>query len=782
MQKIIALTAICMVLCGFETAPTPIIPVDASPVTKEDSKKEDQLITIRLEDNGTNFTAGIISLEKAAETIGLDKMKIKGVVTKEPNPGDNLTKYTITWGIAALDDNTTQIDKPFVSMLMADGTLEKDTSFNAKGDIDGLLEAFRRLQAKKVEEKDKNKATSTESTLANITSSAAAPANTSSPSKNPDIAPMTPNIAVTKDPFIFVTSEGCEIKVDPAQGVAIMQQRVLTDGKETTPCGDSLTKYPLTNVYSGCPVYEDTGKLTASEQATLGYTDPKTSGRVEVRGCTPDPDKSMFMIEKTEGCPDAIGQGSVTSQSKLVYNYKGVDKIMRDCKPTADSYPITKIIDSCMIRDDLEAGKSYQQKKDAYTKAGQVIVVPGALCQDDITISYNHIKVIDSCTIRNDFTAGKSYQQKHAAYVKDGKTVIIASSPCQDDTTAPYDQVSTRDTCTPAINGSTVIFSSRKYINVAGNRNYVSECTPETSAVQIQAETCASPKYTNDFASGQSYLNKNYFYMDGTNRVDVASCIKSEQTFTHFKDIAGCTATNDDTSETTQVYAKVFITADNKPTGTDRTYLTNCQPEGSPVAYSNNGYKWQVTGAQTSSINVSQVPITAYVSGSPYPVSPLLTSYGWTKQVLWSGSYYWDCASNNIYCIMVNSQTTPKITANGEYCLRSQLNTPWVTTENYIIDNNNSDTSPTWDFTPDTKTWMKTESTFSDAQLNPPSPPTARTWHIAPGSYNCTIPSCTVSKLDKYNSYTRGDGSTYVDTGTSIETKRVCGNGSKLLN
>ncbi len=752
---------------------------------KEDSKDSEELITLRLIDNGANFTAAIVSLTNAAHIAGLDKIKIKGVVTKEPNANNNLTKYTISWVAAQLNDASTQIDKPFTSSLITEGDIAKDTNFNALGNIDSLTAALQRLQTKQNEDKE-NKHQDNKASAATSSPPASAPA--SSPVKNPDIAPITPNIAVTKDPFIFVTSEGCEIKVDPAQGVAIVQERVLTDGKQTSSCGDSLTKYPLTNVYNACPVLENIGKLVAYEQYTIGYNDPKTGGRVEVQGCVPDLDKSMAMVEKTETCADSINAGSVNSMSKLIYNYKGIEKVMRDCAPTKESYPIIKTIDSCSLRDDFSVGKSYQQKKEAYSKAGQLIIVPGSICQDDPMLFYAHEKIIDSCSIRHDFPAGKSYQQKRISYVKDGKTVIISTSPCQDDISTNFAHLSTRDTCAPTINNSTVIFSSRKYIVIAGNKNYISECIPETAAVSVIEEPCSSFKYTHDFAIGQSYLNKNYYYMNGTTRVDLATCIKSEQIFTHYKDISGCTNTYDDFAQTSQIYAKIFITSDNKATSSDKTYLTSCQIEGTPVAYSNNGYKWRVSKTGNATINVNQTPITAYVGwrGAPDSTShPALTSYGWTPQIIWSGMYYWNCDPGNIYCVMQAADKSYPITANGEFCLRGKrpLPTPWLTTQGITIDSNNSDTEPAWDLDIATKNWMQndTANRLNDPVINPPNPK-YQTWNKPPGSYNCTIPSCNTSILDKYNSYTRLDGSNYIDYSTSFETRMVCGNGNKLIN
>jgi hypothetical protein len=733
MKKLCAVFSI--LLCIFvhayaeELTTEDLIPEDMT------TEEETQLITVKIKDTTNNLVSSIDSLKDKAKDIGFDKMRLKGQQKTELQENGIDTKVTITWDKAYLDDVEVNLSRPFSSILIVEGDIEQEMSFNAKGYMSDLIEAFLQLKNKTEESKEEEG----KETVETYASSSPSASHTASPSEHANITPSGVSFNEVEEPFIFTTTEGCEILVDKAQAVAIVQERILTDGEETSPCGESLTRYPLTKIYSSCSILEDLENLKAYKQYTLGYDDPISGGRVEVEECQPDADMAVSIQETEDGCSVSITNTEAQIQTKFFYEIDGVETIVKDCKPSGESYTL--------------------------------------------------INIVDDCSIRHDFVDGYSYQQKKQVYEREGLTVIVPNASCSDDTSEKYQHQTTRDTCNPTVNDDTVIFNNRKYITVNGDKTYISECSPdENSVVSIMEEQCDSPAYTHDFSTGQSYSNKNYYYMDGDIRVDVSSCITSEETFTHYYNSDVCSIVNDDTNKTSQIYAKAYITASNTPDSEDKIYISTCVAQDDPIAYTSIGGKWRIISQSTATLQTSGGYLTAYI---PYRYnkgseSPSVEKYGWTNEVYWSGTEYWSCDSLNKFCSFrpIVSKPETAIRSNGEYCLRQDFTDSWVTTSGIIIDESNSDMKPEFDFTSSTKSnfQLATSSYYSNSALMAPSTYVndSNNSEDETIAYECTAPVCTMTGLEKNPIYTRLDGSQYVDIGTVQSTKNVCGEGTKL--
>lgn len=691
---------------------------------------QEQFITVQVSDTGKQVKARITSLGDKGKEAGFDQVRLLGSVKKDEVGYGK--RVTVTWSAAELDGDASAIAEPFTSVLIMEGDLNQGMEFKAKGNREALLDAMQNLSERSGEVRPVNndKTDQTDSSPHTTLSG-------NTPREQASIEAALPTFTPKEEPFIFITSDGCEILVDEAQGVAIVQQRTLTDGEETSGCSESLTRYPLTRVYNDCPLNEDVESLTVYEQYTVGYVDPRTGGRVEVKGCTRDEDRTISMISVKDGCPPLITNDEAIIQSKLIYYKDGIEHTVASCSPTVESYALFKTNADCSIRHDFEDGLSYQQVKQAYNTDEQTVIVPASICRDDDEQSYPHI--------------------------------------------------TTKDTCTPTIADDEVIFNFRKFIEVNGEIMYITECTPDlTKNTPVLSENCTASPYEHDFNTGQSYRKKNYYYMDGDKRVNVLTCVVSEETLTHYQDSGACQVTNDDTTKLSQFYAKTYITESNQPDD-DKIYISDCQQLGDPMPYTPAGGIWQAKFNTIKQIKTQGGALSINSTGEYFwsangQTSELAKKYGWTKK-----PYGWECLDSKSLCYYFASYPRTATTTNGKYCITNKLQvTDWVTTDNVSLDKANSDQSPEWDWDFTTRTTLNSlckdtnfgQYSWAWASAND----RCTNGDIAEGASRlfCTQPTCTVTTVQKHPVFTRGDGTEFINTAQVAATKYVCGNGSLL--
>ena len=140
MKKLCAVFSIllCIFVSAYaeELTPEDLIPEDMT------TEEETQLITVKIKDTTTNLVSSIDSLKDKAKDIGLDKMMLKGKQQNALQENGTDSKVTITWDKAYLDDVEVNLSRPFSSMLIVEGDIEQEMSFNAKGYMSDLIEAF----------------------------------------------------------------------------------------------------------------------------------------------------------------------------------------------------------------------------------------------------------------------------------------------------------------------------------------------------------------------------------------------------------------------------------------------------------------------------------------------------------------------------------------------------------------------------------------------------------------------------------------------------------------
>lgn len=391
-------------------------------------------------------------------------------------------------------------EENFTGQFAMKGTEFKTVeTFTVDGDQQELVAALQALQAKALTVEPEPEE---EKEIVDIEDDS--PAKTGSETSGNDIAAgysspeaITPSAEIVTS--VLTTQDGCSIRIDEAQGVAIVQSKVQTfeDGVMTSEgeCSDELIRYPLEKSYSLCDDEVDLTAKTATAQYQTYFVDDSQT-RTDVGTCTPDTETVFDIVESFDGCTISLNYIDMTAnpQSSLVYsNSSNVEIEVRSCSnsETKTAVPLTQTTASCSVRHDFSANKSMSQSIWTYQQDG--VNYQAGTCTDDGT-EYSHTK---------------AYKDDVGNYL-----------------------------CSSTVNFSTnqVTLQSRTYITVNGLKEFITECTPDTTSLGVQVTTqgCTNPDdWTHDITAEQSFGNERYYYVDNGETVYVTECQKSTTTYQH---------------------------------------------------------------------------------------------------------------------------------------------------------------------------------------------------------------------------------------------------------
>lgn len=420
------------------------------------------------------------------------------------NYEDSLIAQLVLTGVEK-DGKSEPLDSnDFVAQFDMDSPeLDPASPVTIEGNQEALIAALERLNA--VEEDDKEEK-ETETAEADTGASNNVGSNAS---KNADAAGYSTPAALdveedTSSPTVRVTTEGCNIRVDLAQLVAVQQSRVETteDGNVSAgACEDGADRYPLDRSYSVCGDTVDMETRQAVAQYLLYYTDGG-GNRQEVTDCLKDADKVFDITEKTSACSVYLDYNEMMAvpQASLVYvNASNNEVQVRSCEPSEEiaSVPLISVTDGCSIRHDFAAGRSYQTGR--------------------------HIYELNGTTWQADACSDNGTEYPH-------ETV--------------YKNAAGQEVCAPIINqaAGTVTRQSRKQIVVNGVEQFITECKPDSANIAIQStiDGCDNPSLWNhDLAAGASYGRERFYYqLDGVPQY-VTECQDSEIAYPHQVETTG---------------------------------------------------------------------------------------------------------------------------------------------------------------------------------------------------------------------------------------------------
>ena len=335
-------------------------------------------------------------------------------------------------------------------------------------------------------------------------------AGTDGTSNDDEAAYSTPSTVEEddEDPVVSVvtTTDGCDVRVDIAQGVAIQQSKTITyeDSAITneTECSDTLDRYALQKSYSVCQDNVDLEGLTATAQYVYYYVDSGAS-RHDVTDCADDEELVFPITEDVSGCTVDLdfNNRTATEQSRLIYyNRNSVETQVQGCEPS----------DNLQTVDMVESS--------------------------------------EGCSISHDFIAEESNQLTSWTYQLNGLT--YQALPCSDSEIyyaheAAYTNSAGNYLCEPIVNidSGQVTLQSKTRILVDGVYDYITECEPDTSALAILSTTdgCTDmADWTHDVSAGQSYGQHRFYYVTATNeREYVSNCQDSDALYYHQSNLTG---------------------------------------------------------------------------------------------------------------------------------------------------------------------------------------------------------------------------------------------------
>ena len=460
----------------------------------------------------------------------------------------------------------------------------------------------------------------------------------------------------------------------------------------------------------------------------------------------------------TQLCPIKV---DIAQEVAIVMEETLVDGVSEGgCQETLTRYPLNKSYNSCPVTPDIDEMLVYPAYTLSYTdpESGQIQVQD---CTDDPEEAIALTETTEGCGIFHDFGTGISTQQTKLTYPHKG--VVQTLQTCQN-SDVTYEHVVTRNGCEPIVNSTdeTVTFTERTLIDVDGSTQEILGCQPNASTtIAISSEECTGGnRYTHNFDSNQSFLNKTYFYNDpDAGRVNVLVCEPSAETFAHQIDESLCTPTNDDTNRTTRLRGKPVIDDGGQ------VVIGQCQDIDPIVPYSEVASVWKINASTLTSLALTgddgrywTIPM-SYNPNSNAPINKYFKVY--------SGSTW--MTKDNKWRIH-NGMTT---NAYG-YCVRGAVTGDWSTQSGVTIDKANSTTTPTFSrtATPSQGSFVNNGSHKITSGYSNASTTTV--------TFNCSAPQCQLTTLRLHPKFLRGDNSEFIDTSISTDVKYVCGDGSNL--
>lgn len=444
-----------------------------------------------------------VTINGFARKVSVDNQEIGQVLATSVSKGEKEVAISTT-------GFSTQFDATKSSELTSDKAIE------VSGSKAELLAALQKLSSDETEEEKKEEEkTERQPTEGNSTNGTGKDNDLASSYQTPE--PVTveekPEPVVTMDS----TSEGCEVRLDTAQGVAIVQTKTitLTDGVKTSEdaCTDSETRYLIKS--EACENSIDTAKMTVTPQSKTFYVD-STGARHEVSECSSESSAAMSLFEDESNCTPEIDYAGnqVIFRTALVYTDKTGAKVeARSCEasPTIASVPLLESVEACPLRHDFAESKSYEMSLMYYLKNGQ---------------SYQ----ATSCT-----DTGRTFAQ----------TKVYGDCP------AILDQ-----------SGKTVTLQYKRQITIDNIPQYVTACIPDEASKAIEATTDGC-EIRHDLAVGVSYQQERYYYVQNAQKIYLENgCLDSETSYIHDQELVGWENHDDQKFG----YAKMKVTI-NTPNG-----------------------------------------------------------------------------------------------------------------------------------------------------------------------------------------------------------------------
>ncbi|SIS85360.1 hypothetical protein [Insolitispirillum peregrinum] len=387
-------------------------------------------------------------------------------------------------------------------------SLWPDSPVEVKGSRAALIAALQRLAGEPAEETadEKAKVDGENGTSGSDGNSGAA----SNAAQNDDLAnykapDATPATSSEKDPVtsVTLTTEGCQIRVDEAQGIAIQQSRTETseDGVVTDrgTCSDGDKRYSLQKNYSACGDTLSIATLTATANYQAYYVDDGGTSH-PVGNCQPDASTTFTISEDGSACAPTIdlSAGTVTPNTALVYTDRSGKSVqVRGCQPSSSKTSLSLIqsYGSCPDKVDLNALTVTRQYRYTYKDANGSLQTVGDCTPGTSTLPVS--RSYDGCSEKVNSSAGTVTRQYRLVYT-DAEGLLHSLSDCRTDGDSAVALKKSHDACQDEVDLAARTARRRYqqvYTDASGTLHAVSDCTTDTEAavMAITEDTTACP-------------------------------------------------------------------------------------------------------------------------------------------------------------------------------------------------------------------------------------------------------------------------------------------------
>ncbi|MFC1659645.1 hypothetical protein ACFL0U_03705 [Pseudomonadota bacterium] len=767
------------------------------------------LLKLKVTDNKANVVkAKILNLDDNNEYYkSLKEVELIGKKTKQSK-----NVLNIDWNKIGLDGVEVPFSPAFSSKVKVAGDVKSGDKFSAKGSYSNLISAMEevlQMQENSTTKQVRVTRNSNPSSTTNNSSSFQASYRPPTTFGNVNNKKELSASAITELGEEITLTDGCLPYVDYELNTIYIQQRVVRDGQEIQPCHNSSTSFSLYKDYDACPDKEDSTTGAKEVYFQFYYIDDRNNNNVRhdigqcqfddiqstggndkevttTEGCSPYIDYTLnqvfiqqrilkggiviqgchnssisFPLQKNyEICPDQIDINTLTNKVYFQYYYidtrndNNITNNIAECQIDSNQsgpLTVTKNYDNCTQFIDLSLMRIYDQYQEYYTDGDNNEILLND-CQKDSNRSFKLDENFNKCPVKHYFDKGYSIAQKEIGYV-DGTGNYNKVYDCTEDDDYKYTHNTTADTCSPVITGETVQLFTRKYITVSGVREYISECSPAEGNITVENEICYSNPYTHDMEAKESYINKNYFYIDSYGqRVDISNCVKSGEPFPHLEETGVCDSQDDDTTKQTTIFSKTYFEIN----GT-REYIGECKEMPTKVPYVEIGYKWENEfSTDATAISVANSGDNIYLGAKAGEETEPYDVYGQTRII---NRYDITTYSTDGKC---DGWTSPSY--NGVLIDSSLSAFGAVTLDNYVEERPAPDV-------------CYTRCTYKQTYPTKYCKNSVRTCYSNVLYYQrCTNHKCSLTKTVKFPIYRRGDGSQFLDKSINKEVKYICGN------
>jgi hypothetical protein len=347
---------------------------------------------------------------------GISQMRMEGIAVENQHEVGKQVK--VNWHSASFGDKKVLLDEEFASEAQVSNNLEKSDKLTAEGDPQVLLAAWKKLNQEDGQEKKSDKEQIVSRSISDVSGS-----NTSRNSESKNENQGTKFTKKEKDKF-GTTTDGCPVKIDAKQMVAIVQERLTKNGIAEGDCSDTMTRIALEKDFTQCQIKIESDLSKVYKQYKLSYVDPKTNGKTITGDCIADTNSPVKVIETMEGCKNIVSKEGVILQKRKIATIDGEIKQLSQCYAVANANVIEK---ECSGMDryshDFTNHISYLNKTYSHMEDGQEKTIATCVASNVI---FTHQYDNTGCSMTHDDNNRKSIIMGKTI-IDDNKTQVTIS-------------------------------------------------------------------------------------------------------------------------------------------------------------------------------------------------------------------------------------------------------------------------------------------------------------------------------------------------------------------